>query len=170
MLGQVSQSDDRHTDERLADVADLVLAVARVITTDTHLDPDIVDLTATEISVMRFIDRHHGTSPTAVAAATGLQRSNLSRALRELEAKGMVTRSADEADGRQSRLIPTARAAANLRRLRANWSRLLGSVDIDRRHLDAALTVLAELDAGLGAAAQSAVARDQTSSTSRSRP
>ena len=145
----MSRRDDRHTDDELADLADLVLAVARTIATDAHLDPAVVDLTATEVNVMRFIDRHPGTSPSAVAAGTGLQRSNLSRTLRELESKGMVERTACASDGRQSRLDPTARSAANLRRLRANWSRLLGGVDVDRRHLEVALGVLAELDAGL---------------------
>jgi DNA-binding MarR family transcriptional regulator len=145
----VSRSDKRHSDERLADLADLVLAVARAISIDAHLDPAIVDLTATEINVMRYVDRHPGTSPTAVAAATGLQRSNLSRALRDLEAKGMVQRTADAADARQARLEPTARAAANLQRLRANWSRLLNSVGPDHRNLDAALAMLTELDEGL---------------------
>lgn len=152
MLDQVSRSDDRHIDAKLADLADLVLAVARVITTHAHLDPETVDLTATEINVMRYIDHHQGTSPTAVAAATGLQRSNVSRVLRDLEAMGMVERTADGSDGRQARLRSTARAAANLRRLRANWSRLLGAADVDRRNLDAALAVLAELEAGLGSA------------------
>lgn len=147
----MSRGDKRHTDERLADLADLVLAVARVIAIDAHLDPTIVDLTSTEINVMRYVDRHPGTSPTAVAAATGLQRSNLSRALRDLEAKGMVQRTADAADARQARLEPTALATANLQRLRAKWSRLLTSVDADHRNVDAALTLLTQLDAGLTA-------------------
>lgn len=145
----MSRSDTRHTDPLLADLADLVMAVARTISSDAHLDPTLIDLTATEINVMRFIDRHPGTSPTAVAAGTGLQRSNLSRSLRDLEGKGMVTRTADEADGRQTRLVPTARAAANLQRLRANWSRLLSTVEIDGQELSSALSLLADLDAGL---------------------
>ena len=100
---------------------------------------------------MRYVDRHPGTSPTAVAAATGLQRSNLSRVLRELETKGMVAKAADDSDGRQATLQPTARAAANLRRLRGNWSRLLASAGVDRHNLDAALAVLTELDVNLPA-------------------
>jgi DNA-binding MarR family transcriptional regulator len=147
-IDQVSRSDDRHTDA-LADLADLVLAIARVLNTEAHLEQQIVHLTATEINVMRYIDRHHGTSPTAVAAATGLQRSNLSRVLRDLEARGMVQRTADASDGRQARLEPTARAGANLRRLRANWSRLLSVADVDRRDLDATLATLTEIEAGL---------------------
>jgi DNA-binding MarR family transcriptional regulator len=150
----VSRSDDRHIDAKLADLADLVLAVARVITTEAHLDPETVDLTATEINVMRYIDRHQGTSPTAVASATGLQRSNVSRVLRDLEARGMVERTADGSDRRQAKLLSTARAGANLQRLRANWSQLLGAVDVDRRNLDATLAMLTELEAGLAPAAR----------------
>ncbi len=139
--------DDRHTE--YADLADLILALARAITADAHTDPAVVELTATEVNVMRFVDRNPGTSPSAVAAATGMQRSNLSRALRDLEAKGMIARTADEHDGRQSRLHPTARAGANLARLRAKWSRLLGAAGADPRHLRAALELLAQLEDGL---------------------
>jgi DNA-binding MarR family transcriptional regulator len=145
----VNRSDERHIDARLAALADLVLAVARVISTDAHRDQDIVDLTAIEINVMRYIDHHHGTSPTAVAIATGLRRSNVSRVLRDLEAKGMVERTADESDGRQTRLMPTARAETNLVRLRANWTRVLASVDLDRRSLDTTLTTLAKIEAAI---------------------
>lgn len=149
----MGEGDAGHTtsDERLADLADVILALARAISTDAHLDPGIVDLTATEINVMRFVDRNPGASPAAVAAATGLQRSNLSRALRDLEAKGMVRKSSSESDGRRSRLHSTARAAENLKRLRANWTRLLTSAGADRGNLEAALTMLTDLEAGLSA-------------------
>jgi DNA-binding MarR family transcriptional regulator len=150
-VGKMSESDDRHTDERMADLADLILALARTITTESLLDEQVVELTATEINVMRFVDRHPGTSPTEVAAATGLQRSNLSRALRTLEAKGLVKRSTGRGDARQAQLNPTRRAEANLRRLRANWSRLLGNAGADPRNLDSTLRMLAELEAGLAA-------------------
>jgi len=145
----MSKGDDRHTDDRLADLADLILALARTISTEAHMDAQVVELTATEVNVMRFVDRHPGASPTAVAAATGLQRSNLSRALRALETKGLVERSVGDGDARQARLRPTRRAEVNLQRLRENWSRLLGDAGADRRNLDAALTLLAELEAGL---------------------
>jgi DNA-binding MarR family transcriptional regulator len=147
----VQGSDTGHTrtDDGLADLADVILALARTISTDVHLDAEIVDLTASEINVMRYVDRHPGASPAAVAAATGMQRSNLSRAVRDLEAKNMVRRTADESDGRQVRLYPTARAAENLKRLRAKWSRLLTSAGADRRNLATALAVLTEIEAGL---------------------
>lgn len=143
------KSDPRHIDDELADLADVILALARTISTEAHLDPQIVDLTATEINVMRYVDRNPGVSPAAVAAATGLQRSNLSRAVRELEAKGMMQRTCSESDGRSAQLHSTKRAAENLKRLRANWSRLLTSAGADHGNLERALSLLTELEAGL---------------------
>lgn len=145
----MSEGDDRHTDDRMAELAELILALARTISTEMHLDEQVVDLTASEINVMRFVDRHPGASPTAVAAATGMQRSNLSRAVRALEAKGLVQRSTGGEDARHARLNPTPRAEANLRRLKANWSRLLGNAGADRRNLDPTLAMLRELETGL---------------------
>ena len=150
----MSESDDRHIDDGYADLADVVLALARTISADAHADPGVVDLTATEINVMRFVDRHPGASPSTVAAATGLHRSNLSRALRDLEAKGMIDRVADAADGRQARLVPTDRSARNLARLRASWSRLLSSAGGDDDDLGPALRLLTRLETGLAPSAE----------------
>ncbi|WP_319458132.1 MULTISPECIES: MarR family winged helix-turn-helix transcriptional regulator [unclassified Mycobacterium] len=139
------------TDEQFADLADLIQALARRISTESHADPQVIELTPTEINVMRFVDRHPGTSPATVAGAVGLQRSNLSRTLRDLEAKGLITKTSHEGDGRQVELYPTRRAAANLERLQAIWSRLLLAAGADRRNLDAALKLLTELEDGLSA-------------------
>lgn len=153
----MSGSDEDHTtdehpiDERLADLADVIQALARRITTDAHADPGVVALTHTEINVMRFVDRHPGTSPATVAVAVGLQRSNLSRTLRDLEAKGLIEKTSHGDDGRQTQLNPTRRAGANLERLRGIWSRILGSADADLRNLDATLALLADLEVGLTA-------------------
>jgi DNA-binding MarR family transcriptional regulator len=152
----MSRSDDRHVDAQYADLADLILALARVISAEAHSDPQIVDLTHTEINVMRFVDRHPGTSPSTVAASTGLQRSNLSRALRDLMAKGMIEKTAAASDGRQAQLHPTRRAEDNLKRLRATWSRLLSAADADTGNLAASLTMLTQLEAGLNARAGAA--------------
>lgn len=144
------QARVRHT-EQLADLADVVMAVSRAIKLRTAADPAVLDLSTTEVTVLRFIDHHPGISPSAVAAATGLQRSNLSRALRELEAKQLVRRSADPADNRQSLLQSTALAAENLAHIRAIWSGLLrdaleGAGDHD---IASALELLGTLERGL---------------------
>ena len=72
--------------EQLADLADVVMAVARAVRSQAAADPDVVELSATEVTVLRYIDHHPDVSAGTVAAGTGLQRSNLSRALRDLEA------------------------------------------------------------------------------------
>ena len=71
---------------------------------------------------MRHIDHHPGVTPSEVARATGLQRSNLSTALRALERRGFVERRADPHDARGVNLFPTDLAADNLKRLRRQWA------------------------------------------------
>lgn len=136
----------------LADLADVVMAVARAIRSQAAADPAVLELSATEITVLRYLDHHPDIGPSAVAAATGLQRSNMSRALRDLEAKGLVQRSPDPADSRQAVLRSTPLAAQNLARLRGIWARLVGdALDASGERLDvsAALTVLRALERGL---------------------
>lgn len=144
------QARSRHT-EQLADLADLVLAVSRAIKLRTAADSSVLDLSATEVTVLRYIDHHPGVGPSAVAAGTGLQRSNLSRALRDLEAKELVRRSADTADNRQSLLHSTERAADNLAHIRAIWSELFGEAldGADGHDIRAALELLGALERGL---------------------
>ena len=144
------QARVRHT-EQLADLADVVMAVSRAIKLRTAADPAVLDLSTTEVTVLRFIDHHPGISPSAVAAATGLQRSNLSRALRALEAKQLVRRSADPADNRQSLLQSTALAAENLAHIRAIWSGLLRDAleGAGEHDIASALALLGTLERGL---------------------
>nr|WP_243843636.1 MarR family transcriptional regulator [Microbacterium endophyticum] len=61
-------------------------------------------MTGTEITALRWIQRHpHGT-PSAIAEGTGLRRSNLSVALRGLESHGLVVRRHDDEDSRLVRI------------------------------------------------------------------
>lgn len=144
------QARSRHT-EQLADLADVVMAVSRAIKLRTAADPSVLDLSTTEVTVLRYIDHHPGVSPTAVATGTGLQRSNLSRALRDLEAKHLVRRAADPSDNRQSLLRSTALAAENLRHIRAIWSGLLREAlaDTGDHDITCALELLGTLERGL---------------------
>lgn len=109
----------------LADLAFVLLGAARELQLHHAHDPGVVELTATEINVLRCVEDHPGTTPAAAAEATGLQRSNLSAALRGLVQKGMVERRPDPADRRSHRLYPTPAAAENLTRLRALWTQVL---------------------------------------------
>lgn len=150
MVGGVQARSPRA--EQFADLADLVLAVARAVKAHAAADPAVLELSATEVTVLRYLDHHPGVGPSAVAAATGLQRSNMSRALRDLEAKGLVQRSADPIDSRQVVLRSTAMAAENLTRLRAIWARLVGdALDASGGEHDvaSALSLLRALESGL---------------------
>ena len=143
--------------EQLADLADVVMAVARAVRSQAAADPEVVELSATEVTVLRFIDHHPDVSAGTVADGTGLQRSNLSRALRDLEAKGLIRRSADPGDSRQVVLRSTRLAEENLARLRAIWARLVGdALDASGQEYDiaAALSLLRALESGLDAGAR----------------
>lgn len=122
----MSGNTEMSTQDRLyADLAAAIMAAARELRAHTHHDPSIARLSYTEVNVMRYIDRNPGASPSAVAEGTGLQRSNVSTALRALQTKGFVQRTVDAADNRQVVLRPTARAAKNLEALRASWAALI---------------------------------------------
>jgi len=126
MLRDMSTTRDS---EPLADFADLVLNVGRLIRAHTPADSEIVALTETERQVMRLIDLHPGCAPSDIAARGRLQRTNVSAALRSLEAKGMIRRATS---GRQVTVTPTRLAATNLRRLRAAWAaELAQTLDAD---------------------------------------
>ncbi|MFP5416927.1 MAG: MarR family transcriptional regulator [Actinomycetes bacterium] len=104
----------------LADLADLVLNVARLIRARTPTPPDAVALSETERHVMRLVDLHPGCTPSNIAARGRLQRSNVSAALNSLEGKGMIARTAN--GDRTVTVEPTQLAADNLALLRAAWA------------------------------------------------
>ncbi|MEU1848236.1 MarR family transcriptional regulator [Streptomyces sp. NPDC019990] len=110
----------------LADLADLILNVGRLVRARTPEGPQVVTLTETERQVMRVVDLYPGAAPSEIARRTRLQRTNVSTALRSLEGKGMVSRAAT--NGRGIAVRPTERAAANLRVLRAAWAQELAAV------------------------------------------
>ncbi|MCV7346217.1 MarR family winged helix-turn-helix transcriptional regulator [Mycolicibacterium rhodesiae] len=135
-------------DGELADLAEAIIGVARELRlrldTAAASDADIVELTASEAHVMRHIDHHPGVTPSDLARATGLQRSNMSTALRSLENRGFVERRADPHDARGVNLYPTDRAAENLKRLRRQWAQLLETGLRGERHGAAAAKALLE--------------------------
>ncbi|GAA3336792.1 hypothetical protein GCM10017714_01020 [Curtobacterium pusillum] len=105
-----------------ADLAEIVLTVAREIRLrETDLG-DTISLTPSNTQVMRYIDTHPGATPSETAEATGLLRSNLSTAIRELEQIGFIEKRRDEHDGRGVRLHSTPTAVANLARVRERWA------------------------------------------------
>lgn len=134
---------------QLADLADLILNVSQEIKM-LSADGRGITLTLTESNVMRFVDRHPGTSPSALADGTGLHRSNMSAALRGLEEKGLISRAHQGDDGRAITVSPTELAAQNLARLRTSWtSGLVRALDIDTDGFEEALGFLSRLETGL---------------------
>jgi DNA-binding MarR family transcriptional regulator len=120
----VVPSDKRPPDE-LADLADLVLNVARLIRARTP-SAVVVPLNETERQVMRLVDLDPGCAPSDIAQRGRLQRTNVSTALSSLEAKGMIARIAN--GNRTVSVTPTRLAADNLEVLRAAWAGELADV------------------------------------------
>ncbi|HZZ48442.1 MAG TPA: MarR family winged helix-turn-helix transcriptional regulator [Pseudonocardia sp.] len=138
--------DEEH-ESRLFELADLILAVSRHI--NASKEAAAASGTPLEGAVMRFVDRHPGTTASAAASATHLISSNFSRAVRGLEAKGLVRRDVDKADGRVVRLYPTDGARQNLRRLREAWSGLLEGTVEDPGEIEATSAILRRIEARL---------------------
>lgn len=135
-------------DADLADLAEAIIGVGRELRLRPY--PDVVELTASEAHVMRHIDHHPGVTPSELARATGLQRSNMSTALRTLENRGFVERRTDPHDARGVNLFPTRRAAENLKRLRRQWAQQLsGALGGDAKDAAAATALLERVEAAL---------------------
>lgn len=112
-------------DDDLADLADLLLDLGRELRLRTVLSPGAPVLTQTQGTLMRHVHRNPGCTPSEAAAGTGLQRTNVSTALRELRALGYLETTPHEGDARGLRMHTTPLADENLRRLRERWVELL---------------------------------------------
>lgn len=119
---------------RLFDLADLILAVGRLIRPSG--DRTTEACSPVESSVMRFISRNPGASARAASEATLLTSSNFSRVLRGLEKKGLVRREADVSDARRLHLYPTVRAREDLQKLRDTWTGTLEEILDDPETVD----------------------------------
>ena len=139
---------------RLFDLADLILAVGRHI--EASKEAEAGSGTPLQGAVMRYIDRHPGTTAGAAADATQLISSNFSRAVGGLEKAGLVRREVDQHDARRVRLYPTEKAEENLQRLREVWSRLLEETEADPDEIDAVISTLRHIETRLVARSDSA--------------
>lgn len=140
---------DEEQTSRLFELADLILAVGRHIqaSKEAAAEPG----TPMEGAVMRYIDRHPGTTVSAAAEATQLISSNFSRAVRNLEKAGYIRRDVDPQDARRVLLFPTDKAHENLQRLRTAWSNLMAGAltDSEEAEIDAAISTLRNIEARL---------------------
>ena len=137
-------------DPRWAELADHALVIAREIQFLGYRDPEAVPLTQTEGTVMRQLNEHDGAAPSQIAAATGLQRTNLSTVLRGLENKGLIERRTSPDDKRGATIHTTKQGRRNYALVRREWAEAVstaaGPADND---LDSALALLREIRTGL---------------------
>lgn len=142
-------------DEEFAAIADLLLDLGRDLRMRTTLTAGDPNLTQTQGTVMRFVHRNEGCTPSEVASGTGLQRANVSTALRELRELGYLETSPHEGDARGIRIRTTPLADENLERLRRSWVELLEAAwasspgERDAGELHTARSVLERLAANL---------------------
>ena len=136
--------------ERWAELADRVLIIAREIQFRGYKDARAVPLTATEGMVMRYMQDHPITAPNQVAAAVGLQRSNLSTLMRGLEREGLIERTMSEGDRRGVTVRLTEAGRRNYLVVRREWAAAVAkAIENDARGLDEALGLLKDIAAGL---------------------
>jgi DNA-binding MarR family transcriptional regulator len=136
--------------ERWARLADLVLIIAREIQFRGYSDERAVPLTASEGMVMRHLQSSPAAAPNQIAAAVGLQRTNLSTVLRGLESKGLIERRSSSDDRRGVMVRLTERGAKNYMRARREWGDAVSrAAAYDTSNLDAALHLLDEIEVGL---------------------
>lgn len=134
---------------RLADVADRIVYISRVLTTRIAEHAEIVPVSSLEALVLRHVDRHPGISSSQVASNLQLRTSNASTVLRSLVEKGMLRRENDPADGRGARFALTPLARESVRNVRSIWSSMLGGALPEGADIEATLGLLSALEDGL---------------------
>ena len=113
------------TSAQLAALADVVLDLAHKLDIKNPELRGVVPLTGTEIAVIRQIHRTPRATPSQIADATGLRRSNVSTAIRTLEAGGLVVREHPVGNARSVSLVPTDLASQSVARINAYWAGVL---------------------------------------------
>lgn len=137
-------------EESWADLADLALVISRELQYRGYTDTRAANLTQSEGMVMRYLLQGDPAGPSQIAAATGLQRTNLSATLRGLEHKGLIKRERNPDDGRVVTVSPTEHGRSNYALVRHEWATAVSeAAGRDATHLDAALTLLTAIKDGL---------------------
>ncbi|WP_308166644.1 MarR family winged helix-turn-helix transcriptional regulator [Nocardia albiluteola] len=148
--GRGGQRGANTAQERWAEFADLILVISREIQFRGYRSQEAVSLSPNEGMVMRCLHHNPGISSSRIAHATGLQRSNISTVLRGLEEKGVIERRSAAEDGREVKVYPTPLGTRNYALVRNEWADLIATPkDADAADLDAAISVLRKVEAGL---------------------
>ncbi|SFR89601.1 DNA-binding transcriptional regulator, MarR family [Microbacterium sp. cf046] len=144
-------------DAEFLELAVLVVDIAREIQLRAAMSTPVVPLTQTQGQVMRYVHDHPGCSATDIADGSGLQRANVSAALRDLRGRGYITSRRDEDDGRAIRIDATPLADETIAKLRRSWAELVSdawnadAADDHTPNLDHLTADLARIREGLRA-------------------
>jgi DNA-binding MarR family transcriptional regulator len=132
------------------ELADLILVIAREIQFRGYADPRVQRLTQSEGMVMRHLQDDSDAAPSRIAAATGLQRTNLSTVLRAVEKKCLIKRQTRPDDARGVRVHLTEHGKMNYSIVLREWgSAVSTAAGGDTSNLDAALALLTTIKTGL---------------------
>ncbi|WP_247783557.1 MarR family transcriptional regulator [Bradyrhizobium sp. 170] len=149
--------------QRWAELADCMLVIAREIQFRGYKDPRAVSLTATEGMVMRYMQDHPIAAPKQIAAAVGLQRSNLSTLMAGLERRGLIERTMSEGDRRGVTVRLTEAGRRNYMIVRREWAAAVAkAAENDTRGLEGTLGLLKDIAAGLIAMRPETPGRDMS--------
>ncbi|TDT32533.1 MarR family winged helix-turn-helix transcriptional regulator [Naumannella halotolerans] len=132
--------------EQAADLAALIVSLARRIADLPFTDPEIVSLSPLEVLVLRHIDQRDAISPSELGRQLGLKSSNTSAALRALTELGLVRRTRSEQDRRVIEVSLTDRARDTIERVRAERSALLLSLIADDAELSTTVALLGRIE------------------------
>jgi DNA-binding MarR family transcriptional regulator len=144
------QRGPRRVDPRWAELADRALVIAREIQIRPYADERVRHLSASEGMVMRYLQGNDGATPTRIAAAVGLQRTNLSAVLRGLEQKDLIERRTSTDDRRVVTVHLSERGRDHYQLARKEWAAAVAAAaGNDTRHLNEAIELLARLSDGM---------------------
>lgn len=165
--------DDDVVDPAFMSLAELVIDIAREIQLRAVQITPVVPLTQTQGQVMRFVHANAGCSASDIADGAGLQRANVSTALKDLRGRGYITSRRDDADGRAIRIEATPLADETIDKLRASWADLIATAwqhGVDEQYAapDVAIDTLMRIRAGLHADRATKAFRSEAPATSAS--
>lgn len=99
---------------------------------------------------MRYLQGADGATPTQIAAAIGLQRTNLSAVLKGLDQKGLIDRRTSADDRRVITVHLSEQGRGHYQLARNEWATAVAAAAAgDTRHLDEAIQLLAVIKSGL---------------------
>jgi len=120
-----------------------------------HFRPSLqaVGLTEQQWRTLRALNGQKEIDATRLAAATFLLAPSLTRILRDLEGRGLVSRRPDPRDARVALIALTEVGAALLRRVGAHSERIYQAIEarVGPEKLERLMGALAEIEADLGA-------------------